>query len=939
MAGMILFVNESSTSLNLSACLINSMSRVFTSNASSKPNKFGRTRKTMDQIKEELRDTGLISVYGLNRKELDEAQQNVRLYTESLKNKGLPDFYKNIRFGTKLVTLTDAQHSIVVADLASHYKIIACAGSGKSTTIICRIKYLIDSGIEPNEIILTTFNVDAAKSMRDKLDEVFGFKINIICGTIDSIAFRFYNMYFKRRDFVGISEYCTEFLNFLQSGSDAATNLLSRIRYVFFDEFQDSNSTQYEITKIFAKQSWVTVIGDDAQNIYQWRGSDMSYIMNFESHLPTREMMIDDESTEHDRADIATSADIKDIATSVDISNIDDISDDPDTDDGTADADASDLIESSDIPNTNIRTVKPRCQIMTLSHNFRSTPEILEFANRSIEKNTDQIPKQMIGTHRSYGRLPRVSVYKSADEEAMYTVEYIKQYVFEGKIRPEEIVVLARNNYSIKKVEELLEINNQSEKKINYVALITDDTRDTKPAVQSNHITLTTIHKSKGLEWDVVFVLGCNDDKFPSETTPIKLQEDRRLFYVAVTRAKRYLNFSFVSNKSVTRFIGELDRDLYDFADAEDKYFIYKDERNIKFKNGVTQLIEMLEPQDIELMRRSNLFPALSPVVQTVHKSHTYSDFIDKYYLQADYGIYIDRYIARQLGIVVPGSGGLNDSTANRVLNSLHLSKEYYTLFMKYNFNIQRKIDYAYHQNCTTYEILKRLNIQPTDPPYIRTIEPADETSLAFVIKSITDLSRKIGCDPSQIYVTTVSHLPHAFYDEYFRAYERFKSSASGDIVLKDIYRISLCQNVYDGRRRLLYKDCFSEFDTDRSLYADINTWCRQYSGEDIKTKETYVDDELSICGELDAIILTQDAERIIDFKCSATSECKLEWIIQLLMYASLHKKNTGLTINALSIYNPLRGTMTDINVGSWDKHAELLKFMDSIRTDRLGRK
>lgn len=910
MAGMILFVDESSTSLNLSTCLINSMSRVFTSNASSKPNKFGRTRKTMDQIKEELKDTGLVSVHGLNRKELDEAQQKVRLYMESLKNKDRADFYKNIRFGTKLVTLTDAQHSIVVADLASHYKIIACAGSGKSTTIVCRVKYLIDSGIKPNEIILTTFNVDAAKSMRDKLDDVFGFKINIICGTIDSIAFRFYNMYFKRHDFVGVSEYCSEFLKFLQSGSDAATNLLSRIRYVFFDEFQDSNSTQYEITKIFAKQSWVTVIGDDAQNIYQWRGSDMSYIMNFESHLPTRDVVVDD------------------------------IPDDSDTDDGKVDADtASDAIEPSNIPSTNTRTIKQECRIMTLSHNFRSTPEILEFANRSIEKNTDQIPKQMIGTHRSYGRLPRVSVYKSADEEAMYTVEYIKQYVFEGKIRPEEIVVLARNNYSIKKVEELLEINNQSNKKINYIALITDDTRDTKPAVQSNHITLTTIHKSKGLEWDVVFVLGCNDDKFPSETTPIKLQEDRRLFYVAVTRAKRYLNFSFVSNKSVTRFIGELDRDLYDFADAEDKYFIYKDDRNIKFKNGVTQLIEMLEPQDIELMRRSNLFPALNPVVKTVHKSHSYSDFIDKYYLQADYGIYVDRYIARQLGIVVPGSGGLNDSTANRVLNSLHLNKEHYALFMKYNFNIQRKIDYAYHRNCTTYEILKMLNIQPTDPPYIRTIEPTDETGLIFIIKSITDLSRKIGCDPSQIYVTTISHLPHAFYDEYFHAYERFKSSVSGDIVLKDIYRISLCQNVYDGRRRLLYKDCFAEFDTDRSLYADINTWCRQYSGEAIKTKETYVDDELSICGELDAIILTQDAERIIDFKCSATSECKLEWIIQLLMYASLHKKKTGLTINALSIYNPLRGTMTDINVGSWDKHAELLKFMDSIRTDRLGRK
>ena len=48
-------------------------------------------------------------------------------------------------------------------------KIIACAGSGKTTTILCRVKYLIDCNIEPSKITITAFNIEAAKLIRSKL--------------------------------------------------------------------------------------------------------------------------------------------------------------------------------------------------------------------------------------------------------------------------------------------------------------------------------------------------------------------------------------------------------------------------------------------------------------------------------------------------------------------------------------------------------------------------------------------------------------------------------------------------------------------------------------------------------------------------------------------------------------------------------------------------
>ncbi len=61
-------------------------------------------------------------------------------------------------------------------------------------------------------------------------------------------------------------------------------------------------------------------------------------------------------------------------------------------------------------------------------------------------------------------------------------------------------------------------------------------------------IVLSTIHQAKGLEWEVVFVLRLNDGAFPNERALSEesgLEEERRLFYVAVTRARRYLYLTY----------------------------------------------------------------------------------------------------------------------------------------------------------------------------------------------------------------------------------------------------------------------------------------------------------------------------------------------------------------------------------------------------------
>ena len=93
---------------------------------------------------------------------------------------------------------------------------------------------------------------------------------------------------------------------------------------------------------------------------------------------------------------------------------------------------------------------------------------------------------------------------------------------------------------------------------------------DTKGAEKENlnAVKLMTAHASKGLEFDTVFVVGAEEGTFPHANalqtgTDDAIEEERRLFYVAMTRAKKMLYISYVKEKSgkpsePSRFVKEL---------------------------------------------------------------------------------------------------------------------------------------------------------------------------------------------------------------------------------------------------------------------------------------------------------------------------------------------------------------------------------------------
>ena len=101
-----------------------------------------------------------------------------------------------------------------------------------------------------------------------------------------------------------------------------------------------------------------------------------------------------------------------------------------------------------------------------------------------------------------------------------------------------------------------------------------DDTQD-PDRDQTNKILLMTVHAAKGLEFPYVYIAGMEENLFPSESmndTPDKIEEERRLFYVALTRAEKAVTVSYAQNRRKwgstettrpSRFLREIDRQYY----------------------------------------------------------------------------------------------------------------------------------------------------------------------------------------------------------------------------------------------------------------------------------------------------------------------------------------------------------------------------------------
>lgn len=170
---------------------------------------------------------------------------------------------------------------------------------------------------------------------------------------------------------------------------------------------------------------------------------------------------------------------------------------------------------------------KYNAKLLLLTNNYRSSINIIKIANSLISHNKDRIKKNLSCKTTNYG-VVRFSLFKNPIIEYNYINNSISNYNDKYSIG-----ILFRNH----------------EQGYLYKKLYYNTYRK---------IDVLSIHESKGLEFDIVFLIGVNFNIFPSNynSNKLLLEEERRLFFVGITRAKQELHIC--SNNKQSKFIKEL---------------------------------------------------------------------------------------------------------------------------------------------------------------------------------------------------------------------------------------------------------------------------------------------------------------------------------------------------------------------------------------------
>ncbi len=187
----------------------------------------------------------------------------------------------------------------------------------------------------------------------------------------------------------------------------------------------------------------------------------------------------------------------------------------------------------------------PECEIITLSENYRSTEHIVKLINSSIRNmGFADLESNVKGESE-------IQLLKFSSQDIEF--EFVIKKIMSSNLPRNEIFVLARTNKILNELSQLMK-----QKKINHVVR-SDEVRRSVLA-REDEITLATIHAIKGMEAEMVFVIGCTPNNFPckgSEHPVIDLvkieeydkeEEEKRLFYVAMSRAKRILHLTYTGS-------------------------------------------------------------------------------------------------------------------------------------------------------------------------------------------------------------------------------------------------------------------------------------------------------------------------------------------------------------------------------------------------------
>ncbi len=424
--------------------------------------------------------------------------------------------------------LNDSQWKAVIYN-GGHLLITAGPGTGKTHTITRRIAHLIPSLKSNERILAITFTNKAANQMKDRLvelgvplskvfvgtfhafclkllrdhwqetalpkdfkvaipDDIQGFdkavldRIGLVKSTQLVIQgddeYKKYQRYLRQNGWIDFDDILREALALLDN-EDIAKHVTGAYRHIFVDEYQDSNVIQNALLKILvADGASLTAIGDPNQSIYGFRGGNVALFHCFKEDFPG--------------ANVLT---LQDNYRS-----------------------ASNLLAAS-------------CQVMgglevlakldikghLVMHEALSDRAEADYVAHQIEKMVGGM--DMMSARRSHRTFGDIAILYRLNAERHVITQALDHLGIPYQVsrKPPK-----SEGYSDEGVL------GQMEEELDY---------------NVEKVSLLTLHAAKGLEFPVVFIVGCEDNILPLDLEGMKgdTAEERRLFYVGMTRAKEHL--------------------------------------------------------------------------------------------------------------------------------------------------------------------------------------------------------------------------------------------------------------------------------------------------------------------------------------------------------------------------------------------------------------
>lgn len=503
--------------------------------------------------------------------------------------------------------------------------------------------------------------LDVISGAKDELVDVRRFEVESATEYRDPIYAKVYREYqetLQKNNAVDFDDLIMKTVELFRSCPDVLDSYQERFRYIMVDEYQDTNTAQFELIRLLAdKYRNLCVVGDDDQSIYKFRGANIRNILDFELHFPETKVIKLEQNYRSTQS-------ILDAANAVIRNNVHRKDKALWTDQGEGDKIRfrqfdSGYEEAEFIADDITRKVRREgvlykdCAVLYRTNaqarlleermvyegipynvvggtNFYSRAEIKDILAylKTIDNAKDEvavrrivnIPKRGIGAAtldkiEDYAEMRDIGFYKAmemADEimslgktsakirpfvqliqsfrraaMSLSVAELIQEVI--EKVGYEEYLQDADAESAEDRMENVEELiskavayqDSHEEPSLTEflaeVALVAEIDNVTE---DDNRILLMTLHSAKGLEFENVYLAGMEDGLFPGfraigSDDATDLEEERRLAYVGITRAKKSLALTCAKMRmlrgetqynAVSRFVREIPENLLDQA-------------------------------------------------------------------------------------------------------------------------------------------------------------------------------------------------------------------------------------------------------------------------------------------------------------------------------------------------------------------------------------